>query len=111
MLNASVEEVQPHPEQSVLTDIEIERICNCAVGWKKLAKALKAPADTVHKIGSVQYYSERDRSKRVLQSINGPGARETVVEALREMGWVTLAETLECGSISDYTSRCTHYTL
>ena len=111
VLDACTEEVPPHPSQGLLSDIEIETVSNCAVGWKNLAQALNIPSHTICKIDKVQYYSERDRCRCLLNSINGSDTREKIVKALLEIGWKNLAEGLECGRFRVYTSQSPCFSL
>lgn len=101
MYDASQAEIPYHLS---LTDVEIEIICNCAVNWRQLATELNSQS-IIKDIEQYMYTSERERCRAVLKTVNGPDSRKVVVTALVNMGWKTLAESLECGYTNKYSAH------
>ena len=96
VINLCEEKARPVPSKDVLSEMELEVICNLKIDWKRLATLLHIPQETVKKIerGNDR---ERDRCRRVLKEV--PNSRKRVVEVLRKMKWYSAAESLHCGYI------------
>jgi ankyrin repeat protein len=99
LLEVCKDEVPPTHNEEVVSEMELETICNFAVDWKKLATALDIPKSQFQEIERES--RGRERCRRVLQT--RPIARRELVQSLREMGWTGLADGLEFGQIGRYT--------
>ena len=90
------EKARPVHSKDILSEMELEVICNLKIDWRRLAAMLHIPQETVKKIerGNDR---ERDRCRRVLKEV--PITRTHLVEVLRKMKWYSAAESLHCGCI------------
>ena len=95
VIHVCQEEVKPRTSKEVLSEKELETICNFAVDWKKLATALHIPESRVREIE--QDCREKDRCRRVLNSVPPTTCRTHLEKALRDIGWLSLAEGIACG--------------
>ena len=110
MFEASTVAVPPLPAQNTVSDVEIETISNCAVDWRELATKLGLPQSKVRDIEQYMYTSERERCRAVLRAAlavlkSEDNPRESLVKALLDMGWKSLAESLEGGYTNRYSAH------
>ena len=99
VLEMCKDEVPATPSEDVISEMELETICNFAIDWKKLATDLGIPKS---KLQEIERESRgRERCRRVLQTKSI--ARKEIVRILKNMGWRSLAEGLQCGQIDSYT--------
>ena len=96
VINLCEEKARPVPSKDVLSEMELEVICNLKIDWRRLATMLNIPQETVKKIEKGND-RERHRCRRVLKEV--PITRTRLAEILRAMKWYSAAESLLCGCI------------